>query len=154
MAVFPAGHILTSADFDTLFPTGVGAFTAYTPTWGSSGTQPTIGNGTIAGQYMKIGRLVVFSARMTAGSTSTYGTGTYSWTLPVSAAIGAGNVPSFYCSIVDASPATRYGRYGILASATTVIFQTEAGAAVTPTAPMTWATSDSITIAGWYEAAA
>lgn len=154
MAVFPAGHILTSADFDTLFPTGVGAFTAYTPAWTSSGTQPAIGNGTIAGQYMKIGRLVVFTVTMTTGTTSTYGTGSYSWSFPVAASLGAGNVPSFYATIIDTSVPTRFGRYGVLASSTTMVFQTEAGASVGATSPMTWANGDSITIAGWYQSAA
>src|SRR5881409_1184368 len=62
------------------------AWTTYTPTWTSSGTAPALGNGTITGRYMKIGRTVICHINMTSGSTSTYGTGNYNWSLPFQAA--------------------------------------------------------------------
>ncbi|MFI8297278.1 hypothetical protein ACIGCZ_15195 [Streptomyces nigra] len=62
------------------------AWTAYTPTWTSTGTAPSLGNGTILGRYMKIGRTVICHINMTAGSTTTYGTGNYNWSLPFQAA--------------------------------------------------------------------
>lgn len=61
----------------------VGRFTSYTPTWGAFTTNPTIGNGTITGSYTQFGKLVIAEARLTAGSTSTFGAGTYTMTVPV-----------------------------------------------------------------------
>lgn len=61
------------------------AWTTYTPTWSSSGTAPAIGNGTLSGRYMKIGRTVFVNINVIFGSTTTYGTGNYSFTLPAQA---------------------------------------------------------------------
>lgn len=63
-----------------------GAWTSYTPVWSSSGTAPAIGNGTLVGRYMKIGRNILCEIHQTNGSTTTYGTGNYNWSLPVAAA--------------------------------------------------------------------
>ena len=66
----------------TNFPAG--AWTAYTPVWGSNGTQPALNNGTIDGSYCRFGNTVHVRIYMSLGSTSTVGTGArYSWTLPV-----------------------------------------------------------------------
>ncbi|MFD5975573.1 hypothetical protein [Streptomyces bacillaris] len=62
------------------------AWTAYTPTWASSGTQPSLGNGTLAGRYMKIGRTVEVYIALTWGSTTTPGTAGYTLSLPFQAA--------------------------------------------------------------------
>lgn len=154
MAVFPAGHILTSADFDTLFPTGIGAYSAYTPTWSSnSGTPPAIGNGTILGKYFKAGRFTHVYIYMLTGTTSTYGSAgiVYSWSLP------AGSLPvnSAYCAgtgvFVDASASGRFSRTAFGLSSSTVALHTEAGVYVGPASPMTWATGDSVLISICYE---
>lgn len=60
----------------------VGVWTAYTPAWTSSGTAPAIGNGSLQGAYVKIGKLGIFRASITLGSTTTIGTGAYSLSLP------------------------------------------------------------------------
>lgn len=62
-----------------------GAYIAYTPTWTASGTAPAIGNATVFAQYVQIGKFVHAYGRILFGSTSTYGTGTYSFALPVTA---------------------------------------------------------------------
>lgn len=50
-------------------------WTSYTPTWTvETGTNPSIGNGTLAGQYCRVGKLVFVKFSMTAGSTTTFGT--------------------------------------------------------------------------------
>ena len=84
------GEVVTAAlvnqeirdQFNSMFA----AWTAYTPAWTSSGTAPALGNGTLTGRYMKIGRTVVCHINMATGSTSTYGTGNYNWSLPFTAA--------------------------------------------------------------------
>ncbi|MEU1302782.1 hypothetical protein [Streptomyces shenzhenensis] len=69
--------------FDSMF----GAWTTYTPAWTSAGsTAPVLGNGALTGRYMKIGRIVLCHINLITGSTTTYGTGSYSFSLPVQAA--------------------------------------------------------------------
>lgn len=59
-----------------------GAWQSYAPTWASSGTQPAIGNGSIAGFYQKIGRTVRCRVLIVVGTTTTGGSGTYTISVP------------------------------------------------------------------------
>lgn len=59
-----------------------GAWTAYTPTWSAQTVNPALGNGTLAGRYCKIGRQVTVSLLLVAGSTTTFGTGLWFFSLP------------------------------------------------------------------------
>lgn len=59
------------------------AWTSYTPTWTAVTTNPVIGNGTITGAYNKIGRLVTGYITVTMGGTTTYGSGQYNLSLPL-----------------------------------------------------------------------
>ena len=61
------------------------AWTTYTPTWTAS-TNPAIGNGSLLGRYLKIGRMVFVEINVIAGSTTTFGSGSYNWALPFTAA--------------------------------------------------------------------
>jgi hypothetical protein len=55
---------------------------SYTPTWTSTGTAPTLGNGTITGQYRRVGDSIDVIVRFVSGSTSTAGTGKWQFTIP------------------------------------------------------------------------
>lgn len=74
-------------DVDTL----LGAWAAYTPAWTGSTGNPSLGNGTLTGRYCRIGDLVVCQGRLIAGSTTTFGSGTYSISLPVTSANAFGS---------------------------------------------------------------
>lgn len=54
----------------------------YTPVWSASGTQPGIGNGSIAGKYLRKGREVSVHIVVIAGSTTTFGSGQYFFSVP------------------------------------------------------------------------
>ncbi|MEW2567625.1 hypothetical protein [Streptomyces sp. NPDC047070] len=57
-----------------------GAWTDYTPSWiAETGGTPTIGNGTLTGRFLKIGRTVDFLIRLAYGSTSTPGNANANW---------------------------------------------------------------------------
>jgi len=56
---------------------------AYTVSWTSSGSAPSIGNGTLTGRYSHHGEWTEVSISLTIGSTTTIGTGDYSFSLPV-----------------------------------------------------------------------
>jgi hypothetical protein len=57
-------------------------WTSYTPVWGSTGTAPAIGNGTLSGLYLQVGKTVHVIIHFKAGSTTTFGTGVYNFSLP------------------------------------------------------------------------
>lgn len=89
-----AGNVLTAtfwnAQVAAQFNQLLAAPTAYTPTWTASTTNPTIGNGTITGEWWTIGnkflRVVI---TITVGSATTVGSGNYSIGLP-----SAGGTPA------------------------------------------------------------
>jgi hypothetical protein len=66
-----------------------GAWSDYTPAWiAESGGTPAIGNGSISGRYLKVGRTVDFVVRVSVGSTTTFGNSNANWAfgLPASPA--------------------------------------------------------------------
>lgn len=58
------------------------AWTTYTPTWTAATSNPSIGNGSLVGRYVKAGRLVIFEISLVGGSTTNWGSGAYALTLP------------------------------------------------------------------------
>lgn len=58
------------------------AWATYTPTWTSSGVAPAIGNGSIVGRYRRIGTTGFLNGVLTAGTTTTFGTGEWRLSLP------------------------------------------------------------------------
>jgi len=66
-------------------------WTSYTPTWTSSATAPSLGNGTLQGLYLQVGKNVHVLINFKAGSTTTFGTGTWNFSLPfTSKSLGTG----------------------------------------------------------------
>lgn len=133
------------------------AWTAYTPTWTGSTTNPVINNGTIDGKYAKFGHLVFFRIVITMGTTTTYGSGAWSLTFPVAPA--AAGRPLFAGMARDTSASFLYWAALDFTSGSTgvvVALPTTAGNAlsgVTSAVPFTWASTDVLTISGSYEAA-
>lgn len=136
-----------------------GAWTAYTPSWTGSGTNPAIGNGTLAGRYARIGRMVFFTVDITAGSTTTFGTGFYRVSLPVTATASIPTQLGFGGFYLEDNGVQGY--YGImrLQSTSTVEFLIPSATADTrptlwgQTSPFTFGNGDKIRISGWFEAA-
>lgn len=131
-----------------------GAWTTYTPTWASTGTAPVIGNGTLQGRFVKIGKIGQAIILIVVGSTTTFGTGTYTfsmpagWSLPVATGSAAAFGEGYGWGVVDdVSATTRYIGALIRNSSTTVGLATHAATtAVSATVPVTLATGDIITI--------
>ena len=46
-------------------------------------TNPSIGNGVLTGRYLRLGKTIICTIVMQMGSTTTYGSGTWTITLPV-----------------------------------------------------------------------
>lgn len=131
----------------------VSAWTAFTPTWGTTGTAPSLGNGTVTGRFMQFGKVGFFDGVFTAGSTSTYGTGTFTFALPTgwTAAGGAGTLVGD-ARLLDTSVSTRYvGVIYITASTTITVTSNAATTDVSGTVPFTFATGDVIRWCGTVE---
>jgi hypothetical protein len=147
----PTAAILNAHIRDNLAAIG-DPWTEYTPTWAASSTNPSLGNGTLSGHYIKAGRLVVFRVRLLFGSTTTAGNGTYTFTLPTAAST-PGHDAMGHGMARDDSAVAMMPVFGRALGSTFDMF-TGAGAVVTHAAPYTWATNDRISITGIYEAAA
>lgn len=104
----PANVAADEATFLAQIDASLGdAWTAYTPAWTSSATQPVIGDGARTGEYKRFGKWGVCRISVRVGTTTTIGTGFYSfalpaaWTLTTNQVFGAG---AFY----DSSTTTTY----------------------------------------------
>ena len=123
------------------------AWTSYTPTWLSSGTAPALGNGTISGAYRQSGKLGQLHILLTIGSTSTFGTGIYRFSLPPSWSFTADRCHGVNL-ITDATGNVHIGgTYVPIPTALSCRIHGLAIASSIPSAtvPMTWATGDK-----WY----
>jgi hypothetical protein len=117
----------------------------YTPTWNVS-----IGNGTSVGNYIKIGKLVLFRAYLSYGSTTAAPSGNFVVSLPVSLAsnqaafmqVNALDAGSNYYKL-NAFGAGIWGMGGTSGVVTSL----------SSTYPFTWATGDAVFATGFYEAA-
>lgn len=121
----------------------VSEWQSYTPSWTSSGTAPAVGNGTIAGKYRRVGDSAEILVSLTSGTTTTYGTGVYKWSIPTGFTIdtsklgnSANNEP---VGVAGAeSTTTFYTGDSYYASTTTVgAYSSGAGGAWSQTAPFT-----------------
>lgn len=63
-----------------------GIWSTYTLAWTAATTNPAIGDGILEGRYTLIGNTVHVNIYMYAGSTTTFGTGVWSFSLPFTAA--------------------------------------------------------------------
>jgi hypothetical protein len=63
----------------------------YTPTWTTSGTAPSLGNGTLTGEYYFRNGECIAKIKLTIGSTTSLGTGQWSFSLPFTSRADAVN---------------------------------------------------------------
>lgn len=133
-----------------------GAWTAYTPEWKASTTSPVVNNGSIAGFFIKIGPLVHWRIKLLMGSTTTFGSGNYSFSLPptcVPVSSWSRDQPYGQVSLRDASPASAVTRIATptIDGSDEFYARSEAGAVATHLVPWTWANGDSIGASGSYQ---
>ena len=127
----------------------------YTPTWTTTGTQPVLGNGTLTGRYCRINKLVVAQIFFAYGSTSTGGTGSFLFSLPLTntTALDA-FFPIGYGYMLDNSAATCYVVAVDRRNTANKVGPRYAGGGfgdVTQTQPFTFAVNDNIYIECTYE---
>lgn len=134
------------------------AWTSYTPTWTGSTTNPVLNNGSWSGTgYMQVGKKVEGLIVLTMGTTTTYGSGQWRITLPVTP-VSSARIP-FMLDMLDVSGGAAWTGKATWRSAGYLALDcqpTTAGNAdrtVTSTTPFTWASTDQLVIPFSYQAA-
>lgn len=122
--------------------------TSYTPTWTASSVNPAIGNGTLSGHYVLLGKRLWVHIGITWGTTTTNGTGNYSFGLP-SVTSAAYRQCGLTAIGLDAGVTNYIGVASVAASSSVVSFILDRsanpwGAA----APFAWGTADELVIEG------
>jgi hypothetical protein len=108
-------------------------------TWGSSGTAPAIGDGTCVSSSIVTDGWYSTVITLTAGSTTTFGTGDWTFTLPYAASQSGGGA----VYMRDATGNYWTGTARVAAGASTVgIYLNNSASGANATAPFTWAQSD------------
>lgn len=128
----------------------MGMYSSYTPTWTGSVTNPAIGNGTLTGRYIIVGRIVFLDIQLIIGSTTTFGSGFWTFSLPLAAVDTTAQVGG-NASVLDNG--TRYWHLiPTLSTTSTILLNMIDSSATTAssTVPMTWASTDKASISMWY----
>ena len=147
------GQVLTAATMNS-----IGAVSeTFTPTWTASGTAPAIGNGTLTGRYFRIQKIVFVQMLFVAGSTTTYGTGNYSFSVPAGkkdrAALN-GFMSQGISRLYDASSGgIYYGQASFFSGGTNTIIAYYVNNPLSATHPFTFAVNDEMYFQYQYEGA-
>lgn len=136
-------------------------WTPYTPTWTASVTNPVLNNGTFTCAYSRVGNAVTMRMRLVMGSTTTYGSGVWRFTLPFTAVTDESNVPLGPVWVRDVATPTADSSvtgFALLGAAASYFeFRGMGGNGssnqVTNLIPMTWANGDWLATTIVYEAA-
>ncbi len=120
------------------------AKTAYDPTW--TGGTPAIGNGVLDGIYSQSGKLVTARIRLVAGSTTTFGSGDWTFTLPLAADIDSAGT----AFAIDANGNRYVGGLTFPTTSTIKIAVSGASTFWGSATPFTWASTDTLVITASY----
>lgn len=133
--------------------TGAGAaWTSYTPTLQGTTTNPSIGNGSLAGAYSQVGKTVNFSISLITGSTTTRGTGRWTFALPATPNARLQTVPlHLFLPGVGTYVGTAKIDSGVIYSM--VIATSTAGSIISHSTPASLPAGSQLVITGVYEAA-
>jgi len=130
--------------------TGLPSWTSYTPTWTTSGTAPSLGNGTLTGGYLAIGKILFFRIQFQPGSTTTFGSGGYSFALPPGFTAVASAQQTVSGSFNSAGNV--YAAVGLIsASGTTISRVRYNNGFLTGSAPGTMTSADFVALTGMIE---
>lgn len=120
---------------------GAGVKNIWNPTWEGATTDPAIGNGTINAIYYLLGERVLVSIYVTMGATTTYGSGEWTFDLPIEADVtnGINYIGSVY--ILDNGTTHDIGVCRITDS-NTIKMYVKNSSSIRSNVPHTWAAND------------
>lgn len=132
-------------------PEGFPDWFSYTVSWTATTTNPVIGDGTLYGKWKASGKSILAKVRIIMGSTTTYGTGNYNFSIPCNSVDQSSSVAVETASgnVLDSDTLTRYACNAFVrTSEMRGLYQTSI---LGPTAPITFAQSDVINLSVEYE---
>lgn len=136
---------------------GLGAWTAYTPTWTATSVNPAIGNGSISGRYKALdSKTYAIQIKLAIGSTTTPGTGTWEFSLP---SVTSGSFAQVLHGLIVDAGTRFYIATGVINNGSTktnpILYQADSTGVgtVTHNTPITWASGDEIYLDGIIEVA-
>lgn len=125
----------------------------FTPVWTASTTNPTLGNGTLTGRLTRTGKLVNVDIELEFGSTTSPGSGTYTFSLPAAYSNltvkktsegtvrgASGGTFQVGAVVVTGSPAPSF-----------TLYHHGGGNSWGPTLPVTWASGNTIQFSVTFE---
>lgn len=125
-------------------------WTSWSPAWTGTTQDPQRGNGTESGAYRMSGGMVDAHWRYSYGSAFVVGTGSWAWSLPVSAYSEWANpsMPVGHVMHIDGSSALNkwLARTAVLLNSGTIGAATEDGVRMNPQSPVVPANGDSVAI--------
>lgn len=151
---FTAGAVLAASklnDIRDALSTLGDAWTTYVPTWSSSGTAISLGNASITGRYRAVGKTIDFRILLVMGSSTTYGTGVYNFSLPFTPTALTSWEALGSCVATDSSASDRYGLTALYAGGSNVSAVGGAAGRLGQLVPFTWASTDRLSITGRFE---
>lgn len=129
-----------------------GTWTSYTPIWLGATTNPVLGNGSLVAAYKRLdtSKTVHIRLRLVPGSTTTYGSGLWSLSLPVGLFPSA--IQTINGFVGNDTGSARYPM-GVYLNGTDGMFRfaINGTSGVAPTVPFTWAASYQLVVNGTYE---
>lgn len=155
-ATWTPGEIVSAAKMNTEvrdFAAGLQAtWDIYVPTVTGT-TDPSIGNGVLTGRYLRLGKTIICTIVMQMGSTTTYGSGTWTITLPVASVWASQtDVSMGSAHLFDTSATARKTGQVFNVGQSTVQIVTDSATLVGTAVPWTWATGDVLSLDLVYEA--
>jgi|ERR1700754_3223324 len=118
------------------------SWTPFTPSWGAS-SAPTLGNGTIAGEFVVSGKLIISRIRLDWGSTTSGGSGSWSFGISNAGAVLSTTGQSLgLITMRDNSAASHFLAGAVSNTTTTVEGRCHGNNVADATKPFTWAVGD------------
>jgi hypothetical protein len=142
-----------------------GAWSSWTPGWlAEGGAAPTLGNGTLTGRYLKVGRTVDWAFQLNWGSTTVAGGGgggeNWMFVLPAVPAAAFTFRTASFDAFDTSGPSLHYSARGVYANTSGGVVKTivsdrgDLSGIWDSTLPFTYAAGDILYGSGRYEAAA
>lgn len=131
------------------------AWQSFATTWTASGSNPSLGDGTLDCYWMRDGNTCTVRYVLTVGASTTFGTGTWRFSTPFTAKTQAGAAWLGNAHYRDSSvPSESFDlACRVSSGGTFVAIFNQSGAGVTGTSPITWATGDQLWAQITYETA-
>lgn len=121
----------------------------WVPVWTSTGVAPAFGNANVNAVWWDYGPLIEFRLRIIFGSTTTFGTGNYSFTLPVAP---VSILQTMNALAIDNSAATRWpGSAQLGSGGITRLTFSPGTTGMSNVNPLPWAQDDTLIVQGRYE---